>query len=615
MKQQIKNIILLLIELIELIEYRKLNLNQNDTTKKIIDEINIDEKVLTDTGFSNSSKIYKTQPYNIYEIKTENGLTLRCADNHIVFDENMNEIFIKDLSVNSYIQSKQGITKVISIKKSWFKQSMYDLTIDDQNHRYYTNDILSHNTISSCIFIIWYSIFHGNKSVMMLANKEKTVHEIIKNCKDIYEYLPLWLKPGVTTWNAGSVRFENKTRLLTQACSKSVAIGFTADVLFCDEFAHIPPNFLESFWRSVVPTISSKRNSRIIVTSTPNGMNLFHRIWTKALKKENNFVPTRVDWFQLPYATEEWKQEMITALESQKLFDQEFGLQFIIEENSLLDSDTRVRLDRQVVEYVNKNIPFLNESRIPQYFWHPDFDVMELHKPENRFVLGFDFSEGVGKDYNVVNIFKLFIQPEDNYKNETEKSQNIKKYIRLELVGYFENNTMNIFDFNNTISDDITKMFDLNNVRISLEANDNRYLGFVKDLNNICTTRKIDLGEYTFINTYHTDASRIKKIGYKLNKQNRSALLRELADDIKKGTVVINSKKHIDQLKHFALEGGTFYKSLGVNDDLAMGSLSCQIFIQNCILFIMEYLMDNRVLVDTEDSDLDSGLDFITKHF
>lgn len=148
MKAYIKTFILFLIQLIEKYEYRNKELDEDDISKKILDTLSVKDILIeTDTGFSPISNIHKTQPYKIYKILTSGNKKLAGADNHILFDEKYNEIFIKDLTAGSLIQTKDGVEKVISIKSTSQSISMFDVTVEDENHRFYSNGILSHNCV------------------------------------------------------------------------------------------------------------------------------------------------------------------------------------------------------------------------------------------------------------------------------------------------------------------------------------------------------------------------------------------------------------------------------------------------------------------------------------
>jgi hypothetical protein len=160
-------------------------------------------------------------------------------------------------------------------------------------------------TVSSAIFILHTILFNNDKNCMIVANKGDTAIEIVDKVKSIYTLLPFFLKPGVKTWNQKSLTFENGCRIKTSARSKTPAIGFTIDVLYLDEFAHIPSNIIEPYYTAAFPTVSAVQNSKIIITSTPNGMNLFHKLLTDAERPDgdplkNNYKPMRVYWYQVP---------------------------------------------------------------------------------------------------------------------------------------------------------------------------------------------------------------------------------------------------------------------------------------------------------------------------
>ena len=160
-------------------------------------------------------------------------------------------------------------------------------------------------TISSSIFMLHTILFNNDKNIMIVANKGDTAVEIVDKIKSIYTLLPFFLKPGIKTWNQKSLTFENGCRIKTSARTKTPAIGFTIDVLYLDEFAHIPSNIIEPYYTAAFPTVSAVQNSKIIITSTPNGMNLFHKLLTDAERpdgdpQKNNYKPMRVYWYQVP---------------------------------------------------------------------------------------------------------------------------------------------------------------------------------------------------------------------------------------------------------------------------------------------------------------------------
>lgn len=160
-------------------------------------------------------------------------------------------------------------------------------------------------TVCAAIVLLHYAIFNTNKGIMIVANKAETVVEIIDKIKNIYKLLPFYLKPGIINWNTRTIVFENGCRIKSQARSKEPAIGFTIDFLYMDEFAHIPPNTITHYYKAVVPTVSSIAGSKIVITSTPNGANLFKDLVIGAGLEEghpdkNQYKLVKVYWYQVP---------------------------------------------------------------------------------------------------------------------------------------------------------------------------------------------------------------------------------------------------------------------------------------------------------------------------
>ena len=304
-KRFLQNIIYFLIELIEKYEYRNSSFDENDPLKKVINFLPIEGLLVeTDYGFVPIDEINLTQPYKIHELELENGIKLNCADVHAVFCEGHIIKYVQDLTMNDIVLTKKGPSKVKSITKLKSKVSMFDLSIKSNEHSYYTNDILSLNTVSAAITILHFVLFNTDKGVMVVANKYETVKEIIRKIKEIYKLLPFHLKVGVNNWNEKQIAFENGCRIQSQARSSEPAIGFAIDLLYLDEFAKVPPNIIRRYYGAVVPTVSSIENSKIIITSTPEGYNLFWELLTDAERpredpKWNKFQAMRTYWYQV----------------------------------------------------------------------------------------------------------------------------------------------------------------------------------------------------------------------------------------------------------------------------------------------------------------------------
>ena len=203
-----------------------------------------------------------------------------------------------------YCQTTREDGSVGSIKLREYQKEILDNFVNNRFNILMASRQVG-KTVSSAIFILHTILFNNDKNVMIVANKGDTAIEIVDKVKSIYTLLPFFLKPGVKTWNLKSLTFDNGCRIKTSARTKTPAIGFTIDVLYLDEFAHIPSNIIDPYYTAAFPTVSAVSNSKIIITSTPNGMNLFHRLLTDAERPsgdpmKNNYKPLRVYWYQVP---------------------------------------------------------------------------------------------------------------------------------------------------------------------------------------------------------------------------------------------------------------------------------------------------------------------------
>lgn len=308
MKNIIIDLLYKLIQFVETIEYRSLKLDQNDISSKLLYSQDISDLELyteSDKGLVPISHFHITQPYDHYKVTLGNGYELTCADNHIVFTEDLQQIFVKDLKLGDILYTDNGPSKVFSVERINRCTSMGDLTIDTDDHRYYTNGILSHNTISSAIYILHYLLFNNDKNVLIAANIGDTAVEIIDKIKHIYEGLPFFLQAGIVTWNQKTIKFDNGCRMKGFAMTKTSSIGQTADFVYVDEFAYIPETIAQAFYKSIQPTLVSIDNSKMIITSTPDGLNLFHKLFTESQyepgdPRKNNFAGMTVYWHQVP---------------------------------------------------------------------------------------------------------------------------------------------------------------------------------------------------------------------------------------------------------------------------------------------------------------------------
>ena len=185
-----------------------------------------DYEVLSEEGFVPITHIHQTIPYNIYNVKTEDGLHLSCADDHKVFDEQDNPIFVKDLiPKETKIKTKNGLSTISIVERTEIQENMYDLTIDTDKHTFYTNDILSSNTTIMTIYALWVACFNNDKRVLIVANKEGTAVMILRRIRTAYEQLPNWLKPGVKQYGKTEVIFANDSSVSISTTTATAARG------------------------------------------------------------------------------------------------------------------------------------------------------------------------------------------------------------------------------------------------------------------------------------------------------------------------------------------------------------------------------------------------------
>ena len=226
-------------------------------------------------------------------------------------------------------------------------------------------------------YLIHYIIFNDNVNVAILANKAATARDLLS-----YEHLPSWLQMGVMNWNKGSLELENGSKILAASTSASTIRGGSYNIIFLDEFAFIPSNIAEAFFSSVYPTISSGQKSKVMIISTPHGMNMFYKMWTEAENGTNEFKPIEVHWSEVPGRDEAWKEQTIKNTSEQQ-FLQEFECSFLGSVDTLI-SPTKIQ-----------TIPHIDPMERSA-----GFDVWERPKKENQYCITVDVARGSSNDYS-----------------------------------------------------------------------------------------------------------------------------------------------------------------------------------------------------------------------
>ena len=272
-----------------------------------------------------------------------------------------------------------------------YQETMFDSFTD---HRF--NIVLacrqSGKSIAAVAYILWYVIFKGEQVVGILANKEAIAREMLARITLMLENLPFFLQPGCTTLNKKSIGFSNNSRIVAAATSSSSIRGMSLNLVYLDEFAFVD-NATE-FYTSTYPVISSGKTSKIIITSTANGIgNMYHKLYEGALQGTNEFTPTRVDWWDVPGRDEKWKAMTIENT-SQLQFDQEFGNSFHGTGNTLISADILLALRAtNPAEYVN-NVKIFNNP-----------------EKEHNYLMFVDVSRGRGQDYSTFTVIDVSTNP------------------------------------------------------------------------------------------------------------------------------------------------------------------------------------------------------------
>jgi hypothetical protein len=337
----------------------------------------------------------KTIPYNEYEVILSSGDKIICADKHIFVCNNIQRT-LDSLRIGDNLSvSGNKEYDIVSINDLHNKSNMYDLEIGSIDHTYYTNNILSHNSTTVAAGFILHEVLFGEYNKWgILANKASTAREILSRVKMAFEFIPLWLKPGVEEWNKGKISFDNGCSVLAESTSSDSIRGSALSGMLLDEFAHIEN--ANDFYTSVMPVISSGINTKLIIVSTPNGKgNMYHKIWVNSISGKNGFVPYKADWRVVPERTEEWKQSQLADI-GETRFKQEYECSFSASENTLIDLE------------ILENIPTSSPKDILS-----EHSLYIFHGPkENRtYFISVDPARGLGLDYSAFHIIDITDMP------------------------------------------------------------------------------------------------------------------------------------------------------------------------------------------------------------
>jgi len=279
--------------------------------------------------------------------------------------------------------------KIVTLDKGLVPFKMYDfqrkMVNVFHNNRFSINKLPRQSGKSTviCSYLLHYCVFNDNVNVAILANKSSTARDLLGRLQLAYEHLPKWMQQGILNWNKGSLELENGSKIVAASTSSSAVRGSTFNIIFLDEFAYVPHNIAEEFFSSVYPTISSGETSKVIIVSTPHGMNMFYKLWMDAVNKKNDYIPMEVHWSEVPGRDEAWKEQTIRNT-SESQFQTEFECQFLGSVDTLIPA-TKIKMMAVVDPKRSKG-----------------FDVYEMPIKNHLYTMCVDVSRGLSNDYSAL---------------------------------------------------------------------------------------------------------------------------------------------------------------------------------------------------------------------
>ena len=322
---------------------------------------------------------------------------LKKAGTPIQFTQEQIEEWIKCKKDPIYFA--MNYIKIISLDEGLVPFKMYDFQrkiLSDFHETRFNIAKLPRQTGKSTTvvaYLLYYAIFYDSVNIGILANKASTARELLGRLQLAYENLPKWMQHGVLVWNKGNVELENGSKILAASTSASAVRGMSFNILFLDEFAFVPNHVAEQFFASVYPTITSGKSTKVIIISTPNGMNHFYKMWEDARRGKNDYTTNEVHWSQVPGRDAKWKEETIKNT-SPRQFAQEFECDFLGSADTLI-SPAKLQ-----------TIPFADPIKS-----NAGLDIYERVEKDHEYIITVDVARGIGGDYSAFLVFDITTMP------------------------------------------------------------------------------------------------------------------------------------------------------------------------------------------------------------
>ena len=431
----------------------------------------------------------------------------------------------------------------------------------------------SGKSISACGYLLWFALFQPEKTIAVLANKGATAREMLARITIMLENIPFFLQPGCKALNKSNIDFSNNSRIIAAATSGQSIRGLSVNLLYLDEFAFVER--AAEFYTSTYPVISSGTDTKIIVTSTANGIgNTFHKIWEGAVQGVNEYSYFRVDWHDVPGRDEKWKEETINNT-SQIQFDQEFGNTFFGTGDTLINAQTL--LDLRASHPIRKL-----EGE----------DILIYKEPikGHDYILVADVSKGRGQDYSSFSLIDISARP-------------------FEQVAVYRNNTISPLLFPNII---YKYAVVYNKAYCIIESNDQ---GGV-----VCNGLYYDL-EYE--NVHVESAVKANAVGIEITRKSKRLGCSALKDLLENNKLKVVDEQTILEISTFEAKGQTFQASVGNHDDLVMNLVLFGYFVSSAYfsnltdLNLKDIIFNQKMKEINEDivpfGFIDDGSEFIQK--
>ena len=318
---------------------------------------------------------------------------LKKANTPIQFTKDQVAEFIKCKKDPVYFAAKY--VKIVSLDEGLVPFDMYKfqkkLIKNFHNNRFNICKMPRQTGKSTTVvsFLLHYAVFNDNVNIGILANKAATARELLGRLQTAYENLPKWMQQGIIAWNKGSLELENGSKILAASTSASAVRGMSFNIIFLDEFAFVPNHIADSFFASVYPTITSGKSTKVIIVSTPHGMNHFYRMWHDAERGRNDYIPTEVHWSEVPGRNAKWKKQTI-ANTSEEQFRVEFECEF------LGSVDTLISVAK--LKTLVYNDPIKKNAGL---------DIYENPIEDHNYIITVDTARGIDGDYSAFIVFDI----------------------------------------------------------------------------------------------------------------------------------------------------------------------------------------------------------------